>query len=126
MSRLKDLYKNEIMDNMIKKFGYKNEKIKSIELEKNVINYKVNWNIKTTNNIVLEFDAKGGKGLSIFADEILKRDIEGYHTTKQQAPPVRMGAEASITVVPFACLVGRLLKTPAPVAAESTTPPMAH
>ena len=75
----------ETAEELLRKFGYKNEKIKSIELEKNVINYKVNWNIKTTNNIVLEFDSKGGKGLSIFVDEILKRDIEGYHTTKQEA-----------------------------------------
>ena len=37
MSRLKDLYKNEIMDHMIKKFGYKNV-MEVAKLEKNVVN----------------------------------------------------------------------------------------
>ncbi len=75
----------ERTEELLRKFGYDNEKIESIELEKSAINYKINWNIKTTNNIVLKIDSKGGKGLSIFIDEILKKDIEGYHTTKQEA-----------------------------------------
>ena len=40
MSRLKDLYKNEIMDNMIKKFGYKNV-MEVPKLEKIVVNMGV-------------------------------------------------------------------------------------
>lgn len=70
---------------LLKKFGYENEKIVSIELEKSVINYKINWNIKTTNDIELEIDARGGKSLSIFVDNILKKDIERYHSTEQSA-----------------------------------------
>ena len=40
MSRLKDLYKNEIMDNMVKKFGYKNV-MEVPKLEKIVVNMGV-------------------------------------------------------------------------------------
>ena len=40
MSRLKDLYKNEIMDAMIKKFGYKNV-MEVPKLEKIVVNMGV-------------------------------------------------------------------------------------
>ena len=40
MSRLKELYKNEIMDNMTKKFGYKNV-MEVPKLEKIVINMGV-------------------------------------------------------------------------------------
>ena len=40
MSRLKDLYKNEIMDHMIKKFGYKNV-MEVPKLEKIVVNMGV-------------------------------------------------------------------------------------
>ena len=40
MSRLKDLYKNEIMDAMTKKFGYKNV-MEVPKLEKIVVNMAV-------------------------------------------------------------------------------------
>ena len=42
MSRLKDLYKNEIMDAMTKKFGYKNV-MEVPKLEKIVVNMGVGW-----------------------------------------------------------------------------------
>lgn len=70
---------------ILKKFDYKNEEIKMIELDKNMTNYKINWCVETNNGITLDFDANGGKSLALFNDSILEKDIEKYHTTKEEA-----------------------------------------
>ena len=70
---------------ILKKFDYKNEEIKMIELDKNMTNYKINWCVETDNGITLDFDANGGKSLALFNDSILEKDIEKYHTTKRRS-----------------------------------------
>lgn len=71
-------------EKILEQFGYKEEKIKSIELQKNV-NNKLDWYIETENNIYIYFDATGGKELYISSDGMLEKDIKNYHTTKEKA-----------------------------------------
>lgn len=70
-------------EEILRKFGYNSEKIKSINLEKN--NDSLDWYIETENQISLYFDAKNGKGLYLFSNSILDKNIEQYHTTKSEA-----------------------------------------
>ncbi len=70
---------------ILEKFGYKNEKIKSIELQNYPDNYDVIWCIETENNIFLSFDAGDGKYLSVTFNNILHKDIKNYRTTKEDA-----------------------------------------
>ena len=73
---------------ILNKFGYDEETIKTIKLEKSTINYKISWKVETNNNILLEFDAKGNKGLAFFNYGILNKDIEKYHTTRNKVEKV--------------------------------------
>lgn len=70
---------------ILEKFGYKDEKIKSMELSNYSNNYELTWRIEMENEITLEFDAKGGNYLNIRFNNILHKDIENYRTTKEKA-----------------------------------------
>lgn len=70
---------------ILKNFGYKDENIKLIELEKYGYSSGIIWRVETYNNISLEFDAKGGKAINLFNQNALDANIEGYHTTKENA-----------------------------------------
>lgn len=70
---------------ILEKFGHKNEKIKTIELENNSSNYELYWDIETDNGTSIRFDAKGGNNLKINCDNVLEEDIEKYRTTEAEA-----------------------------------------
>ncbi len=70
---------------ILEKFGYKNDKIKTIKLVNNSENYDLIWFIKTEQNISISFDAKGEELFSISDDDVLYKDIEKYRTTKKEA-----------------------------------------
>ena len=70
---------------ILEKFGYKNDKIKTIKLVNNSENYDLIWFIKTEQNISISFDAKGEELFSISDDNVLYKDIEKYRTTKKEA-----------------------------------------
>lgn len=70
------------------KFGYKNEKIESIELEKNPSNYDLTWYVEMSNKLSLSFDANGGNNLDLHCDNVLYKDIDNYRTTEKEAEKI--------------------------------------
>ena len=70
---------------ILEKFGYMNDEIKTITLQDNPANYNLNWNIETEQNILINFNANGEESFSIRNDNILNKDIERYRTTKKEA-----------------------------------------
>ena len=70
-------------EEIFNKFGYITEKIKTIELEKD--GDSIVWHIETNNKLSVSFDAKGGKELWLFSDDILFKDIHNYRTTREEA-----------------------------------------
>ncbi len=70
-------------DEILRKFGYTNEKIKTMRLEKD--GDDIVWHIETNNKLSVSFDAKGGEGLCLFSDDILFKDIHNYRTTREEA-----------------------------------------
>ena len=57
------------------KFGYKNEKIESLELEKNPSNYDLTWYVEMSNKLSLSFDAIGGNNLNLHCDNVLYKNL---------------------------------------------------
>lgn len=66
-------------------FGYKNDKIKKIELGSSSDNYDLIWNIETEQNILIDFDADGGGSFSILNENISNKDIKEHRTTQKEA-----------------------------------------
>lgn len=73
------------VEEILKKFGYEDEKIKSIELQNNIEDYELNWYIQTENNIHVSFEAEEGKSYNISINNILYDNIEKYRTTEKEA-----------------------------------------
>ncbi len=70
---------------ILKIFGYENEKIKSIKLINNPDNNKLIWQIKTNNEIFIELDAINQEYYYIRFDSILNKNIQDYRTTSEEA-----------------------------------------
>lgn len=72
---------------LLEKFGYKDETIKSIEIEKNMQNYDSIWKVETQNNVFIDFDANEGKYFAISYNEnnILSKDILKENISKEEA-----------------------------------------
>lgn len=71
---------NEILE----KFGYKDENIKEIELQNHIDDYDSSWHITTEQNTSIFIDASGDGSFNINNGNIYK-DIEHYRTTKEEA-----------------------------------------
>ncbi len=72
---------NEILE----KFGYKDDKIKTMELQDHIDDYDSSWHITTEQNINIFIDASGDGSFSISNGNIYYKDIEHYRTTKEEA-----------------------------------------
>lgn len=72
---------NEILE----KFGYGSDKIKTIKLENHIDDYDSDWNITTEQNIIISIDGNEDEGFSIRNDNILNKGITNYRTTKEEA-----------------------------------------
>lgn len=70
---------------ILEKFGYGNDKIKTIKLVGNPENYDLTWDIETEQNISIAFDANGEETLSITNNRKLDKDITKYRTTEKEA-----------------------------------------
>lgn len=70
---------------ILEKFGYKNDKIKTIKLDKSPDDFDVAWCIESEDNIYIDFDAKGEEFFCISDDNVLYKDIEKYRTTEKEA-----------------------------------------
>lgn len=72
---------------LLKRFDYNEETIESIKLEKDTFDSKIRWRVETNNDISIIFDAydKEKETLYLFNDNCLKKDIEDFHTTKEDA-----------------------------------------
>ena len=70
---------------ILKKFGYESDKIKTIKLENHIDDYDSNWNITTEQNIIISIDGNEDEGFSIRNDNILNKGITNYRTTKEEA-----------------------------------------
>lgn len=66
---------------ILKKFGHENEKIKSAELINNPDNNKLIWQVKADNEILIELDATEQDYYYIRFDSILNENIQQYRTT---------------------------------------------
>lgn len=73
---------------ILEKFGYKNDKIKTIELQDNPDNYDLTWCIETEQNIYISFDANGEESFSISNDNLSYKDIKSDRTTKKEAEKI--------------------------------------
>ena len=62
---------NEILE----KFGYESDKIKTIKLENHIDDYDSDWNITTEQNIIISIDGNEDEGFSIQNDNILNKGI---------------------------------------------------
>ena len=71
---------NEILE----RFGYKDENIKEIELQNHIDDYDSDWHITTEQNTNIFIDASGDGSFIISTGNIYK-DIEHYRTTKEEA-----------------------------------------
>lgn len=72
---------NEILE----KFGYGSDKIKTIKLENHIDDYDSNWNITTEQNISISIEENEDAGFSVRNDNILNKGITNYRTTKEEA-----------------------------------------
>lgn len=72
-------------EEILEKFGYKDEKIQSIQLQNNSADYELHWIIQTENNIHISFEASKAKSFNISINNILYEDIENYRTTEKNA-----------------------------------------
>lgn len=71
---------------ILEKFGYDNDKIKTIKLEGSPDSYDLTWYIETEQNIHIDFDANGGGSFSILNEnKPYNKNIQKYRTTKKEA-----------------------------------------
>ena len=70
---------------ILNKFGYENDKIKTIKLEGNPENYDLTWYIETEQNILVDFNANSEQTFSIVNNNVLSNDKTKYRTTKVEA-----------------------------------------
>lgn len=73
--------------NLLEKFGYINEKIKSSELINNSQDYNLIWKIETYNGISIDIDSKNGNYFAISYDEnkLLNKDSQNCKVTREEA-----------------------------------------
>ena len=72
-------------EKILEKFGHKDEKINSIELENNQANYDLTWSVSTDKNTKIYFNATEEKYFGISFDNVLNRNIKNYRTTEKEA-----------------------------------------
>ena len=71
---------------ILEKFGYSNDKIKTIKLEGSPDNYDLKWYIETEQNILIDFDANGESSFSILNEnKVYNKDIQKYRTSQKEA-----------------------------------------
>lgn len=70
---------------ILEKFGYGNDRIKTLKLEGNPENYDLTWCIETEQNISIDFDANGEAIFSIYNNNILNETKNNYKITKEDA-----------------------------------------
>ena len=70
---------------ILEKFGYGSDIIKTIKLEGNPENYDLTWYIESENNILIDFNANGEESFSITNNNVLGNDKTKYRTTKIEA-----------------------------------------
>lgn len=76
----------EYAKKLLKKFGYENEKIELIKLSNQTIDFEVIWEIKTKNNISINFNAiKKDEYIRFRNKGLLNKNIHGYKTNKLEA-----------------------------------------
>lgn len=72
----------EILD----KFGYGNDKIKTIKLEGSPDSYDLKWYIETEQKICIDFDANGEDSFSILNEnKVYNKEIQKYRTSPKEA-----------------------------------------
>ena len=72
----------EEVEMLLKRFGYENEKIKTIELQSTPKDYELYWDINTNSNISIRLNANNTKNFSIGFGT--PDGIENYRTTKEK------------------------------------------
>ena len=71
---------------ILEKFGYGNDKIKTIKLEGSPDNYDLKWYIETEQKILIDFDANGEGSFSILnQNKPYNKDIQKYRTSTKEA-----------------------------------------
>lgn len=75
----------ERSEEILEKFGYKDEKINSVELKNNQANYELTWYINTDRKTNISFNAEKGEDFSLSIDTILYENIQKYRTTEEEA-----------------------------------------
>ena len=75
----------ERSEEILEKFGYKDEKINSVELKNNQANYELTWYINTDKKTNISFNAEKGEDFSLSIDTILYENIQKYRTTEEEA-----------------------------------------
>ena len=85
-SAMSETEAKEYAKKLLKKFGYENEKIESVELNNKTIDFEVTWKVKTKNGISISFNAIGENEYIRFNnDNVLNENIHKYRTNKEEA-----------------------------------------
>lgn len=71
---------------ILEKFGYSNDKIKTIKLEGSPDNYDLKWYIETEQKILIDFDANDEGSFSILNEnKSYNKELQKYRTSKKEA-----------------------------------------
>lgn len=77
----------ERTNELLRKFGYENKKITSMELNNNPHDYELTWHVTldngTSNEDIIEFDARGGDAFNVLFQNVLKEN--NYRITEDEA-----------------------------------------
>ncbi len=77
----------ERTNELLRKFGYENKKITLMELNNNPHDYELTWHVTldngTSNEDIIEFDARGGDAFNVLFQNVLKEN--NYRITEDEA-----------------------------------------
>lgn len=77
----------ERTNELLRKFGYENKKITSMKLNNNPHDYELTWHVTldngTSNEDIIEFDARGGDAFNVLFQNVLKEN--NYRITEDEA-----------------------------------------
>lgn len=70
---------------MLEKFGHKDEKIKVAELSNNSMDYDLLWYLKTNQDTTILFDANNQNTFSLNFDSVINKDIVAFKISEKEA-----------------------------------------
>lgn len=70
---------------MLEKFGHKDEKVKFVELSNNPMDYELLWNLRTDQDTTILFDANNKDTFSLNFDSVMHKNIVAFKISEKEA-----------------------------------------